>query len=164
MTIGELAAAADVPAATVRYYEQRGLLARAPRTPAGYRVYDADAVRRLRFIKHAQALGFSLEDVQELLALRVTDPASCARVERTTREKLHHVRARIRELRQMERVLESLLHSCAARRPTDECPVLATLVEESDPADRAVRSGTRTRAGRRSRHGINALDGEESHA
>lgn len=134
MTIGELAAAAGVPAATVRYYEQRGLLAPAPRTPAGYRVYDADGVRRLRFIKHAQALGFSLEDVQELLALRVTDPRSCARVEATTESKLRHVRERIREFRRMERVLESLLHSCEAREATDECPVLAALADESDDA------------------------------
>lgn len=131
MTIGKLAAAAEVPAATVRYYEQRGLLARAPRTRAGYRVYDADALRRLRFIRHAQSLGFSLEDVRELLALRVTDPASCARVETTTREKLDHVRLRIRELRRMEHTLDALLRSCQTRQRTDECPVLATLTEEA---------------------------------
>ena len=160
MTIGELAAAAGVPAATVRYYEQRGLLAPAPRTQAGYRVYDADGVRRLRFIKHAQALGFSLEDVQELLALRVTDPGSCARVEATTQHKLQHVRECIRELRRMERVLESLLDSCAARQATDECPVLGALAEEPGRAHRTgIRSGdvhgqrrTNPARGRRERH------------
>lgn len=133
MTIGELAAAAGVPPATVRYYERRGLLAPAPRTRSGYRVYDADSVRRLRFIKHAQALGFSLEDVQELLALRVTEPGSCTQVEATTREKLGHVRGRLRELRRMERVLVSLLHDCELRQPTDECPVLASLTDEEGP-------------------------------
>ena len=142
MTIGEVGAAAGVPAATVRYYEQRGLIAPAPRTRAGYRVYDADAVRRLRFIKHAQALGFSLEDVQQLLALRVTDPGSCARVEATTLDKLRHVRMRIREFRRMERVLESLLRSCEAKQATDECPVLASLADGSEEAPRpAVRVG-----------------------
>lgn len=134
MNIGELAAAAGVPAATVRYYEQRGLLAPAPRTRAGYRVYDADGVRRLRFIKHAQALGFSLEDIQELLSLRVTDPVSCAIVESSTQEKLEHVRERIRELRRMERTLESLLRSCEGKQATGECPVLAALADEAEEA------------------------------
>lgn len=160
MTIGELAAAAGVPAATVRYYEQRGLLALAPRTRAGYRVYDADGVRRLRFIRHAQALGFSLEDVQELLALRVTDPSSCARVEAATHDRLLHLRERIRELRRMERVLESLLHSCEAKQATDECPVLAALADESEEAHqrglraRDIQSGrpTKTARARRGRH------------
>ena len=160
MTIGELALAAGGPAATVRYYERRGLLAPAPRTQAGYRVYDADGVRRLRFIKHAQALGFSLEEVQELLALRVTEPASCARVEATTQHKLRHVRERIRELRRMERVLESLLRSCEARQATDDCPVLAALADESPEAQRTgirssdIRDQQRTSAARtrRERH------------
>ena len=160
MTIGELALAAGVPAATVRYYEQRGLLAPAPRTQAGYRVYDTDGVRRLRFIKHAQTLGFSLEDVRELLALRVTEPASCTRVEATTRHQLRHVRERIRELRRMERVLASLLRACEARQATDECPVLAALAAESPEAQRTgirsneIRDQHRTSAARtrRERH------------
>lgn len=145
MTIGELASAAGVPAPTVRYYEQRGLLAPAPRTRSGYRVYDADAVRRLRFIRHAQALGFTLEDVQQLLALRVTGPASCKRVGATTREQLERVRARIRELRRMEAVLDGLLDACASRAATEECPVLAAL---SDQAPRATASPPSTRRAR----------------
>lgn len=161
MTIGELAAAAGVPPATVRYYEQRGLLAPAPRTRAGYRVYDAESVRRLRFIRHAQALGFSLEDVQELLALRVTEPGSCTQVEATTREKLGHVRGRLRELRRMERVLVSLLHACESRQPTDECPVLATLTEEDEP--RVARTATRDGVnGRRRERGNQTM--EKRHA
>ena len=131
MTIGELAARAGVPTATVRYYEPRGLLAAAPRTPAGYRQYDAESARRLRFIKHAQALGFSLEEVAELLALRVSDPASCARVEETSREKIDRVRARIQELRRLELVLEGLVRACNTHEPTDECPVLAALSDEA---------------------------------
>ena len=154
MTIGELAAAVEVPAATVRYYEQRGLIAPAPRTPAGYRIYDADAVRRLRFIRHAQALGFSLEDVQELLALRVTDPGSCTRVEATTRQQLNHVRERIRELRRMERTLGALLRSCETRQPTNECPVLAVLTNEARDVGGAgaTRARTATRRTTERRH------------
>lgn len=148
MTIGQLAAAAGVPPATVRYYEQRGLLAIAPRTRAGYRVYDGDGVRRLRFIRHAQALGFSLEDVQELLALRVTDPASCTHVAVTTREKLTDVRHRIRELRRMERTLNTLLRSCETRQPTDECPVLAALADDVGDAGAVRPCPTRARTAR----------------
>lgn len=155
MTIGELASAAGVPPATVRYYEQRGLLARAPRTRAGYRVYDAEGVRRLRFIKHAQALGFSLEDVQELLALRVTDPGSCTHVEVTTREKLKYVRDRIQELRRMERTLHSLLRSCETQQPTDECPVLAALVDDTETVEDTGTTRSRSTKGRAAerRHG-----------
>lgn len=151
MTIGQLAAAAGVPPATVRYYEQRGLLAAAPRTRAGYRIYDAEVLRRLRFIRHAQALGFSLEDVQALLALRVTDPESCTHVEVTTREKLDGVRDRIRELRQMERALTALVRSCKTRQPTDECPVLSALTDELADPQHAVLARPRSSSGRRSR-------------
>jgi DNA-binding transcriptional MerR regulator len=72
MRIGEIAVQAGVPTATVRYYERRGLVPRAPRTASGYRAYGPDVVRRLRFIKHAQELGFALEDIQHMLALRAT--------------------------------------------------------------------------------------------
>ena len=132
MTIGELAARAGVPTATVRYYERRGLIAAAPRTPAGYRQYDAEAARRLRFIKHAQALGFSLDEVAELLALRVSDPASCPRVAATTREKIGRVREQIRSLRRLEAVLEGLAHACETHAPTAECPVLAALADDAE--------------------------------
>lgn len=143
MTIGKLAAAAGVPAATVRYYEQRGLLGAARRTPAGYRMYDADDLHRLRFIRHAQSLGFSLDDVQELLSLRVTDPASCERVAVTAGEKLQRVRDQIRELRRMERVLAQLLCSCELRRPTDSCPVLASLADDGQSSAAADHRATR---------------------
>ena len=71
LSIGQVATAADVNIQTIRYYERRGLFPAAKRTPAGYRQYAADAVARLRFIKHAQDLGFSLNEIEELLGLRV---------------------------------------------------------------------------------------------
>src|SRR5256712_12252132 len=73
---------------TIRYYERRGLLPKPPRTPAGYRAFGADAVRRLRFIRHAQELGFSLREVKELLALRVDTRTSCADVRKRAEAKL----------------------------------------------------------------------------
>lgn len=132
MTIGEVAALAEVPPATVRYYERRGLIAAAPRTRAGYRVYGEDTAERLRFIRHAQRLGFSLEEIQELLSLRVHDPRACRHVESVAREKVRVIEQRVLELRRIQRTLENLVRSCEARRPTDECPVLAALIEENN--------------------------------
>lgn len=129
MRIGELAARASVNVQTVRYYERRGLVPEPARTASGYRQYDFDALERLHFIKRAQGLGFSLDEVGELLGLRVDDPSSCPRVEARTQVKLVDVRRKIKELRQMEGVLEKLATSCAAREPTDECPILESLLE-----------------------------------
>src|SRR5437870_2198998 len=78
LTIGQVANAADVNIQTIRYYERRGLFPTPRRTPAGYRQYADDAVARLRFIKHAQELGFSLQEIQELLGLRVRRGAGLA--------------------------------------------------------------------------------------
>jgi DNA-binding transcriptional MerR regulator len=138
MRISEVAALAGVPTATVRYYERRGLIAPTPRTASGYRQYGTEAARRLRFIKHAQALGFSLEEIQDLLALRASDPAACARVEATTRAKIRAVRERLAELRRLERELQALAGSCATTRTTEPCPVLTILSDER--TDRRART------------------------
>src|SRR6266581_1729527 len=107
LTIGQIASAANVNIQTIRYYERRGLFPTPRRTPAGYRQYTADAVARLRFIKHAQELGFSLHEIEELLALRVRHGAACDAVERRAA-------------------------ACTARRPTDECPILEVLEHDDD--------------------------------
>ena len=132
MKIGEVAALAGVPVATVRYYERRGLIADAQRTASGYRQYDADAARRLGFIKHAQELGFSLREIHELLGLRVRHGAACDAVERKTRQKIEVVQQRISDLKRMKRTLERLAAACAARRPTDDCPILEVLEDHDD--------------------------------
>ena len=129
MNIGKLAALVGVGTATVRYYERRGLLGSPPRTHSGYRRYDQQAAERLRFIKHAQELGFSLDEIRELLDLRVDHPSSCARVEATAREKVTLIQQRIRELERMRQTLERLVRSCQNRQRTNECPVLATLTD-----------------------------------
>lgn len=130
MKISEVAALAGVPTATVRYYERRGLIAQAPRTRAGYRAYGSDTATRLRFIKRAQDLGFSLEQIQELLDLRVKHPAACPVVEASAREKIAEVELKIRELNRMRETLESLVESCRTHAPTAECPILNSLVQE----------------------------------
>lgn len=125
--IGEVAAMVGIPTATVRYYERRGLIADPARTAAGYRQYGPDAGRRLRFIKHAQELGFALEEIQQMLELSIEDPVSCARVEMVAREKVRTVRQRLKELQRLERVLRSLTRDCEQRRPSEPCPVLAVM-------------------------------------
>jgi Hg(II)-responsive transcriptional regulator len=132
MTIGVLAERGDVNVQTIRYYERRGILRPTARTAAGYRQYDAESIDRLRFIRQAQELGFSLDEIGELLALRVADPAACAVVEARTRAKLEDVNRKIGELTRMKRVLERLTAACEAREPTAECPILETLVAPTD--------------------------------
>ncbi len=119
MFIGELAGAAGVGVETVRFYEREGLLPEPPRTDSGYRVYDHDAVRRVRFILRAKELGFTLSETKELLELRVTDPAACGEVEATTRAKIVDVEARIRELERIRTALGGLVRACAANERGD---------------------------------------------
>jgi Hg(II)-responsive transcriptional regulator len=132
LTIGQVATAADVNVQTIRYYERRGMFAPSRRTAAGYRQYADDAIVRLRFIKHAQDLGFSLKEIQELLNLRVRHGAACDAVERKTRDKITLVQERIHHLQRMKRTLERLATACAARRSTDDCPILEALEDHGD--------------------------------
>lgn len=131
LTIGQVATAGGVNIETIRYYERRGLFPVAGRTRSGYRQYADDAITRLRFIKHAQDLGFSLEEIRELLALRVRNGGSCKAVAQKTREKIEIVQERIRHLQRMKSTLEQLSAACAARRPTEECPILETLEDHA---------------------------------
>ncbi|MBA3893691.1 MAG: MerR family transcriptional regulator [Gemmatimonadales bacterium] len=135
LTIGQVASAAAVNIQTIRYYERRGLFTAPRRSPAGYRQYAEDAVNRLRFIKHAQELGFSLKEIQQLLALQVRHGAACDAVERKTRQKIGLVERKIRDLERIRHTLEQLAAACASRRPTDECPILEAL-EDHAPPDR----------------------------
>lgn len=130
LKIGDLARAADVGVETIRYYERRGLLAQPPRRTSGYRQYGLRAVRRVRFIRRAQALGFTLKEIEDLLALRVDDDRSCADVRALARAKLEDIERRVVELQQMGRALERVARRCRGRGPTSECPILEILDEE----------------------------------
>jgi MerR family mercuric resistance operon transcriptional regulator/MerR family gold-responsive transcriptional activator of gol and ges genes len=132
MTIGDVAADARVNVQTVRYYERRGLLPRAPRTPSGYRLYGDETVRRLKFIKGAQELGFTLAEVKELLTLRVHRASACGQVEAKARKKITLVNQKIEELDRMRRALERLVSSCRARKQTADCPILDAIESEGD--------------------------------
>lgn len=136
LSISRVASAAEVNIQTIRYYERRGLFPAARRTPAGYRQYGDDAVVRLRFIKHAQELGFSLKEIQELLALRVHHGSACGAVKRKTVAKIELVERRVRELQKLRRTLERLAVACEARQPTGDCPILQALENTHAVADR----------------------------
>ena len=139
LTTAELAKQGGVNLETIRYYERRGLLAKPPRTPAGYRTFDADAVRRLWFIKHAQALGFSLKEVKELLALRVRPGVSCADVCRRAEAKIANLDEKLRALRAMRKTLVRLVAACAGRGPVSACAILESLDEDDAPRSHTER-------------------------
>ncbi len=127
LTIGELAKRAHVNRETVRYYERRRLLPRASRSMAGYRVFSDDALRRLRFIRHAKVLGFSLNEIRELLALRVHSVDACDRVRERTEAKVADIDKKINSLQQMKHALSELISACARRGKTSDCPILDSL-------------------------------------
>lgn len=126
-TIGRLAKAVDVNVQTVRYYERLKLLSPSARRPSGYRVYGEEEARRLRFIKNAQALGFTLHEIEELLNLRVSSKAQCSDVQQKAEAKLRHVEVKVRELQALARSLRSLIRDCRVGQPTDHCPILQSL-------------------------------------
>ena len=127
-TIGKLALRVEVSADTVRYYEKEGLLAPATKTDAGYRLYDTDAVRRLRFIRQAQQCGFSLAEIRELLALKNSDAACCKDVRGVAINKKLQLEHKIKALQAMSQALTELIAVCDDEaRPLDACPILAAL-------------------------------------
>ena len=140
LTIGRLAKQVGVNVQTVRYYERRKLLPPTSRMPSGYRLYGNEALRRLRFIRNAQTLGFTLQEIAELLNLRVSSTARCWDVQRKAQAKLVQVEAKTRDLRALARSLRVLVRNCQAGQPTDRCPILTILEKERG---RPVEANTR---------------------
>jgi MerR family copper efflux transcriptional regulator len=126
MTIGKMAKACDVAIDTVRYYERVGLLPPPQRTPAGYRLYPADSMGRLRFIRRAKALGFSLKEIGTLLLLSDQDGPS-AQVKQLTQHKLAVVNQKIHDLQRMRTALQSLNESCSGAGHAQHCPIIDAL-------------------------------------
>lgn len=114
--IGAVARAAGVSVQAIRYYERAGLLARPPRTPAGYRIYSPEASVRLHFIKQAQGLGFSLQEIKEILRLRYECQSPCQCVRGLLEAKLERVEGQMGELRRFRRELRKTL-AYVQRRP-----------------------------------------------
>lgn len=126
LTIGRLARVAGVNVETVRYYQRVGLIHEPPRPPEGYRRYSPDTVDRIRFIKRAQKLGFSLGDISELLEL---GDGRCADVRARAEQKNAQIEAQIRDLEAMRDTLEKLIRACRSGKDPVHCPIVQSLAE-----------------------------------
>ena len=125
MTIGELAKAAGVNVQTVRYYEREGLLPKPHRwRDSNYRDFDDDALTRLRFIRSAKDLGFTLREISELLDLRILPGESCEEVKTLLGQKLADLEIRLADMRRLRRVLIKLQAACRDRKSNQSCPAL----------------------------------------
>ena len=128
-TIGRLAALAGVGIDTVRYYERSGLLSPAERSASGYRRYGDDELRQLRFIRRAQRLGFTLAEIQDLLA--VSRKSGVRAVRAAARHKLADVQLRIAELTRVRDALAGLVEACPGHGSAADCPILRALDEDA---------------------------------
>ncbi|SRR5712692_7434262 len=124
---GELAKAAAVNLETIRFYERQNLLPKPPRTAAGHRVFPAAAVQRVRFIRRAQTLGFSLKEIKELLALSVARGTNCETVRERAEKKIGDIEQKTAALETMRNALRKLADSCRGRGPLAKCPILECL-------------------------------------
>ncbi len=128
LTIGKLSEMTGTSTDTLRYYEKMRLIKAEARTGAGYRLFNADAVRIIRFIRGAKALNFTLDEISTLLALNTSDQASCAEVLKHTESKIAEAKTKISELKEIKKVLEGLVAQCPAdSTPTKSCPILEHL-------------------------------------
>jgi MerR family mercuric resistance operon transcriptional regulator len=130
-TIGQIARETGVGLETIRFYERKGLIENPPRRPSGYRAYPLETIDRVRFIRTAKDLGFSLKEIGELLSLRVDPVRSCGDIKAIAESKISDVEERIRTLQRMRRTLRKLAAACDAREPTSECPILESLGKET---------------------------------
>ncbi|MEX0745486.1 MAG: MerR family DNA-binding protein [Phycisphaeraceae bacterium] len=123
---GELATQAHVHVETLRFYERRGLLPEPPRR-GSYRAYPPEAVERVRFIKRAQELGFTLSEIKQLLELGTDEQTTCADVKQRAQAKIADVREKRRDLQRMEQALVKLAAACPGKGSVDDCPILGLI-------------------------------------
>ena len=126
-TIGRLARESGINLETLRFYEREGLLPKAPRSASGYRLFPTDAARRLRFIKRAQELGFSLKEIRELLGLRLSPRTTSAEIRKRAEAKIADIEGKMKSLASMSKSLRKLTESCDGCAPLSECPILESL-------------------------------------
>lgn len=133
LTRKQVADNAGVTIEAVRFYEREGLVEEPPRTEANYRQYPDDAVVRIRFIKRAQNLGFSLPEIKELLSLRMSPETTPADIRQRTVMKIADIEEKIRNLQSMKRILEEITDACHGHGDLADCPILASLDADPQP-------------------------------
>lgn len=127
LKIGQVAKATDLSVEAIRYYESLGLIREAPRTASGYRQFEPEVVRRLRFVRRAQELGFSLEEIRELLELRATPEAAASEVQELARAKLAEVDSKLADLTRLRDALQTVSCVCSGEGRVTDCPILVAL-------------------------------------
>ncbi len=132
LTIGQLAQQSGVLVETIKYYQRRGLIELPSRPESGFRKYPPETAQQVRFIRRAKELGFSLQEIGELLDLRITSGASCREIKVRAETKLADIHQKQRDLEKMETVLSQLAESCQGRGPLSECPILGALEEKEE--------------------------------
>lgn len=132
MTIGKLAKAAGVGVETIRFYEREGLILKPSLSAgSGYRKYDCAVIDRLAFIRRAKDLGFTLDEIRELLNLRAKSKSKCATIKTKAEAKIADVNRKIDDLMAIKSALEKLVSTCNAESPTSECPILDALAQRN---------------------------------
>jgi MerR family transcriptional regulator, copper efflux regulator len=134
LTIGTVAKRAGVAIDTIRYYEREGLLPEPLRRASGYRSYNETAISRLRFIRRAKDLGFTLEEIRDLLALSADRHRGVKAVRERAQQRLTSIDARIAELTRIRQGLEQLIEACPGRGDPEQCPILRALADEEPQA------------------------------
>ena len=127
ITIGIVARQAGVNVETIRFYEREALIEKPPRRGTGYRQYPQDTVARIRFIRRAKELGFSLNEIKELLELRTSTRPACVEVRRCAKDKILDIKRKVRDLQRMKKALMQLTMACEGRGPATPCPILEAL-------------------------------------
>ena len=127
LTIGRIARRAGVGVETVRFYERQGLIAPPPRSDSGYRLYPEKTIQRLAFIRRAKELGFSLQEIKELLALQNDPLATCTDIQQRAERKLTDISRRISDLEKMRTALQILVSGCSSNTSATNCPIMQAI-------------------------------------
>nr|WP_314542577.1 Hg(II)-responsive transcriptional regulator [uncultured Massilia sp.] len=128
MTISRLAGAAGVNVETVRFYQRSGLIDEPARPYSGYRTYGSEDVRRIRFVKRAQLLGFTLDEIASLLKLEGSQ--ACASTRDLAAKKLAMVEAKLSDLLAMKTALATMVSRCDSEQPSASCPIIQALIDD----------------------------------
>ncbi|WP_238134241.1 Hg(II)-responsive transcriptional regulator [Calderihabitans maritimus] len=130
LTISQVAKQVGVNVETVRYYERLGLISKPPRTESGYRLFPHEVIGRIKFIKRAQELGFTLSEINKLLGLADSENFDCHEVRQFASQKLREIESKIRDLEKIKIVLQDLSSRCPGQGSISQCPIIETLSGE----------------------------------